>query len=262
MSIKAAIIEKNEGEEVEKSEYTNLIMDDMEIKQISEEDRVFLEGFVECQFLSLNSTKLESLDNMPKLERLERLELCENTLGGAELGATIARLYPNLVTIKLASNKIEDVGHISGLKSLTKLESLDLSDNPICGALGSDYQKKVRDVLSEKLEILDCLNKAGEEVVSDEDESDLDGDDEQSEEDDEEEGEDEMESGDEDPEEAKQEDKPAKDAAAEAGADKGAAPEEEATEETTTDQAAAAKKAKTDADAPDLPATTTAAVAE
>ena len=48
MSIKAAIIEKNEGEEVEKSEYTNLIMDDMEIKQISTEDRDFLEGFVEC----------------------------------------------------------------------------------------------------------------------------------------------------------------------------------------------------------------------
>ena len=32
MSIKAAILEKNEGEEVEKGEYTNLIMDDMEIK--------------------------------------------------------------------------------------------------------------------------------------------------------------------------------------------------------------------------------------
>ena len=48
MSIKAAIIEKNEGEEVEKNEYTNLIMDDMEIKQISAEDREFLEGFVEC----------------------------------------------------------------------------------------------------------------------------------------------------------------------------------------------------------------------
>lgn len=47
MSIKAAIIEKNEGEEVEKKEYTNLIMDDMEIAAISKEDCDFLEGFVE-----------------------------------------------------------------------------------------------------------------------------------------------------------------------------------------------------------------------
>ena len=86
MSIKAAILEKNEGEEVEKTEYTNLIMDDMEIKQISAEDCEFLEGFVECQFLSLNSTKLETLENMPKLERLERLELCENALKGDNLG--------------------------------------------------------------------------------------------------------------------------------------------------------------------------------
>ena len=174
MSIKAAIIEKNEGEEVEKSEYTNLIMDDMEIKQISTEDRDFLEGFVECQFLSLNSTKLESLENMPRLERLERLELCENLLTGATLGDDIARLYPNLVTIKLSSNKIADVAEIAGLKELGKLESLDLSDNPIVASLATEYQNKVREAIGEKLEILDCLNKAGEEVVSDEDESDLD----------------------------------------------------------------------------------------
>ena len=82
MSIKAAIIEKNEGEEVEKKEYTNLIMDDMEIASISKEDCEFLEGFIETQFLSLNSTKLGSLENMPALEKLERLELCENKLGG------------------------------------------------------------------------------------------------------------------------------------------------------------------------------------
>ena len=139
MSIKAAIIEKNEGEEVEKAEYTNLIMDDMEIKTISAEDKDFLEGFIECQFLSLNSTKLESLDNMPKLERLERLELCENQLQGNSVGEAIATLYPNLVTIKLSSNKIETVEDIAGLKKLEKLESLDLSDNPICNTLGEEY---------------------------------------------------------------------------------------------------------------------------
>ena len=111
---------------------------------------------------------------MPRLERLERLELCENLLTGATLGDDIARLYPNLVTIKLSSNKIADVAEIAGLKELGKLESLDLSDNPIVASLATEYQNKVREAIGEKLEILDCLNKAGEEVVSDEDESDLD----------------------------------------------------------------------------------------
>jgi|LakMenEpi03Aug12_release.lakeMendotaPanAssembly.Ray.scaffolds.fasta_scaffold5965355_1 hypothetical protein len=50
MSLKQAIIEKNEGEEVEFAEYTNLIMDQMEIPngEISQEDCEFLEKFTEC----------------------------------------------------------------------------------------------------------------------------------------------------------------------------------------------------------------------
>ena len=76
---------------------------------------------------------------MPALAKLERLEICENLLGGPTLGDTIARLYPNLVTIKLSQNKIEGVEEIMGLKSLEKLESLDLSDNPIVTMLGEEY---------------------------------------------------------------------------------------------------------------------------
>ena len=82
MSIKAAIIEKNQGNDVEKSEYTNLIMDDMVIQQISDEDKTFLEDFQECQFLSFNSTSLKSIENLPKMQKLERLELNDNSLEG------------------------------------------------------------------------------------------------------------------------------------------------------------------------------------
>ena len=182
---------------------------------------------------------------MPRLERLERLELCENQLGGDTIGETIARLYPNLVTIKLSSNKIQDVADIAGLKALAKLESLDLSDNPICTNLGEDYQKKVREVLSDKFEILDCLNKAGQEVVSDEDESDLEGEDDQSDEDDDnEEGEDEINEDDDN------DDQDEGNPAGEAG--------EEETEEDTTDRAAL-KKAKMDTIVPHVPATSNVA---
>ena len=83
MSIKQAIIDKNNGNEVEKSEYVNLILDDMQIGEISEEDRIFLEGFTETHFLSLNSTQLKTLANLPKLEKLERLELNDNKIGAS-----------------------------------------------------------------------------------------------------------------------------------------------------------------------------------
>jgi len=75
-------LEKNEGNEVEKSEYVNLILDDMQIAggEICDEDREFLEGFTETQFLSLNQTGLKSLSNLPKMIKLERLELCDNKL--------------------------------------------------------------------------------------------------------------------------------------------------------------------------------------
>ena len=86
MSIKAAILDKNQGNEVDKGEYTNLIMDDMPINQICDEDKQFLEGFIECQFLSLNSTNLKDISNLPKLPKLERLELCDN---GIETGLDI-----------------------------------------------------------------------------------------------------------------------------------------------------------------------------
>lgn len=81
MSIKKAILDKNDGNEVEKSEYVNLILDDMTIAEICEEDKAFLEGFTETLFLSLNNTQLKSIDNLPRLEKCERLELNDNKIG-------------------------------------------------------------------------------------------------------------------------------------------------------------------------------------
>ena len=112
-TIKKAIIEKNEGNEVEKSEYVNLILDDMQLQHglICDEDRQFLEGFTETQFLSLNSTGMRSLANLPKMEKLERLELSDNKLGcetgkeeGKALFEGLSDLYPNLRTLKVSNN--------------------------------------------------------------------------------------------------------------------------------------------------------------
>lgn len=56
MSIKQQILDKNEGQEIEFTEYENLILDEMNIKDgICNEDKEFLEKFTECTNLSLNN---------------------------------------------------------------------------------------------------------------------------------------------------------------------------------------------------------------
>ena len=68
----------NQGNDVEKAEYTNLILDDLPLHQISDEDKDYLEGFTECQYLSMNSTQLKSIKNLPRMPKLERLDLNDN----------------------------------------------------------------------------------------------------------------------------------------------------------------------------------------
>jgi len=171
MSIKKEILKKNEGGEIEKDEFTNLIMDDMQIGEISAEDKEFLEGFKETCFLSLNSTGLKSIENMPAMPKLQRLELCDNKLSGSV--APLVALYPNLQVLKLSNNQFKTIetAEITSLKNLEHLQSLDLSKNPLVEALGTEYQQTLRKLLItlDEFEVLDSLNKDGEEVVSDDD---------------------------------------------------------------------------------------------
>lgn len=171
MSIKKAVIEKNDGNEVEKSEYVNLILDDMTIAEgrICDEDREFLEGFTETLYLSLNSTGLKSLQNLPKMPKLERLELCDNKLGchsgiptdGTPLFNNMNELYPNLKVLKLSNNQIKTFDDLKPLSLCEKLENLDLTNNPVsqkpneegasndsaANPVDEEYAKKLREVL-------------------------------------------------------------------------------------------------------------------
>lgn len=127
---------------------------------------------------------------MPKLERLE---LNDNSLDGGfdRIGA----LYPGLKVLKMSNNRIKQVDIVVSLAECKSLESLDLTNNPISmheeektndppkeaeaeGQISSDtgkkkldeYNAKVRSLLP-NLEILDGYNKEGQEIVSDEDET-------------------------------------------------------------------------------------------
>ena len=79
-SIKEKIMSLNGDEEFDKLEYTNIVLDDLNLHQITDEDREYLEGFTECQYLSLNSTQLKSLVNLPKLPKLIRLDIMDNMI--------------------------------------------------------------------------------------------------------------------------------------------------------------------------------------
>jgi Leucine-rich repeat (LRR) protein len=149
MSIKKAIIEKNNGQEVEKSEYVNLILDDMNIGEICEEDQLFLEGFIETEFLALNNTNLKSVNNLPKLPKLDRLELNDNKIGMSadhpvNLGV-LAEKYEKIKILKLSNNQIKTIDEIKTLISCKSLESLDLTNNPVSEI--ENYQTLVREAL-------------------------------------------------------------------------------------------------------------------
>eukprot|EP00347_Sterkiella_histriomuscorum_P009084 403342577 len=180
----------------------------MQIQEISDEDKTFLEGFSETQFLSMNSTQLKSIANLPKMVKLERLELNDNKIGSSSdsLLSLIPDLYENLRVLKISNNSIKTIEEIQGLAKCPKLESLDLSNNPIVTELGEEYTAKIREMLP-KLDILDGLNRDGNEVVS-EDESEDDeeeGEGEDDAEDDAEEDGDEEDDGEEDPDDEEEE---------------------------------------------------------
>lgn len=95
---------------------------------------------------------------------------------------------------------------VKGLAKCAQLESLDLSQNPVAAL--EDYKDQVRGALP-KLDVLDSFNKAGDEVVSEDEESEEDeedGEDDEEDDDEDEDGDDEDEEGEEDQEDGPDED--------------------------------------------------------
>jgi Leucine-rich repeat (LRR) protein len=112
------------------------------------------------QKLSIISCKLKSLENFPELPALERIELSDNKISGT---LEVLAQYPELKVIKLAGNKIKSLEDIVCLKNVSKLENLDLAENPLCKQ--KDYPEKVWELLPE-LKVLDGVDRDGEEVIS------------------------------------------------------------------------------------------------
>lgn len=59
-----------EDDEIVPEEFSNLILDDTQITEITADDRDFLNQFVNMEKLSMNATGLKSLSNLPALKMI------------------------------------------------------------------------------------------------------------------------------------------------------------------------------------------------
>lgn len=146
------------------SEFDSLILDDQQLnRELTGDDKKYLEEFVNVELLSFSNTGLTSLANLPELPELKRIELNGNGLGGSTLKELLK--YKQLHTIKFADNNVTDFGEVEALKD-SLLGNLSFAGNPIAEL--PDYRDRMFELLPE-LELLDGKNQAGEEIESDED---------------------------------------------------------------------------------------------
>ncbi|CDW74758.1 acidic leucine-rich nuclear phosphoprotein 32 family member a [Stylonychia lemnae] len=145
-----------------------MLMDGLTLTKLNEEDQDFLELFTEVTSLSLNSCSLISLDYLPILAKLTRLELQDNRLTGVEIPQIVEVYGDTLECLKLSNNLIRDFQLLSPLKDISPgvLINLDLSNNPVTEIVC--YRDQVFELLPD-LEILDGLDREGNEINSEND---------------------------------------------------------------------------------------------
>jgi hypothetical protein len=89
------------------------------------------------------------------------LELRQNKLTGSDF-AEIARLYPNLYKLKVGQNPIKDLSIFKPFAS-AGLKKLELADTD--AAKKGNYREELFKMLKD-LEVIDGLNKEGDEIDS------------------------------------------------------------------------------------------------
>ncbi|OMJ86420.1 hypothetical protein SteCoe_12080 [Stentor coeruleus] len=157
----------------EAEEVYELILDKYRGSSISMDDKLLIETFQNLESLSITGCGLKSLDNFPVLPKLLRLELCDNRLRN---NLKPLLVLPSLTMLSLAGNQISSLEELEILSPLTNLASIDLFNCPVTTVNG--YAEKVFAVFK-NLQVLDGLDKNGEEVsVASEDEEDDDDDEE------------------------------------------------------------------------------------
>ena len=79
--------------------------------------------------IDFTDNNIRRLENFPKLNRLESLFLHNNRV--QQIQKNIGEQLPNLKTLILTNNNIQELGDIDPLASCEKLEYLSLQGNPL-----------------------------------------------------------------------------------------------------------------------------------
>lgn len=144
------------------TDFDNLILDEDPLERLTAADKTYLETFTKLEMISLNSCRMQTLENFPVVASLTRVELSENQIKGSDL-AHLAR-STSITTLKLANNKIGTMSELEALKALTSLTNLDLEGNPVCEK--DDYDREKIFEMLPSLEVLDMVTKDGEDFQS------------------------------------------------------------------------------------------------
>ncbi|CAO3618527.1 unnamed protein product [Cunninghamella echinulata] len=79
--------------------------------------------------IDFTNNDLRTLGNFPRLNRLKNLLLANNRISKIDNG--LGQFLPELSTLILTNNSIEDLNEIDALTELKKLQHLSLLDNPV-----------------------------------------------------------------------------------------------------------------------------------
>ena len=110
--------------------------------------------------LSLNNIGLENLSNFPEIKCLMILSLKNNKLKGDDFDI-IPKNYPNLYKLKISFNQIDSIDKLSCLNQL-QLKKLEIKENPFTKN-DNEYRDKIYKLIP-SLEIVDQMQKNGQEI--------------------------------------------------------------------------------------------------
>jgi hypothetical protein len=151
-------------EEHDPTEVDELILDDLftDIEAFTSEHKRTLELYNNLVHLSLNGLGLKSLKNFPKIPCLQVLELRNNHLTGSDF-ADLKSYFPTLYKLKVGDNPIRNLDVFNCFSSFPNLKKLELegTDPAKNDTYRSDMFKLLKNV-----EIIDRLNRDGDEVES------------------------------------------------------------------------------------------------
>ena len=149
-----------------------LDLDDQQIHELTESDMKALSKCHNLVRLSIGDNGLKKVNaNFPSLPKLTMLDLRGNDLNSDVLGS-ISRLT-NLSVLMLTHNQIKTLDKFSNLKGLTHLQFLGLEGCPVTEN-HPDYRKTLFELLP-SLEIVDFVDKEGNEIERPEEEEEDEG---------------------------------------------------------------------------------------